>query len=165
MEYDAEATTPERIKALQDILLARETREEENDKILGYINLKVSPSIQQITASRSIARDLWDHLAATYKTMRSTGIFNNFQEVTDWKFDDKKNPTDSINELLAHIEQITSEGVTLPSNIAAMILLKAVPRHWDNFASMILATTAASACYSCPRSLCFHSWSLTQVLS
>ena len=25
-----------------------------------------------------------------------------------------------------------------------MILLKAVPRHWDNFASMILATTAAS---------------------
>ena len=50
-EYDSEATAPERIKALQDILLARETWEEENDKILGYINLKVSPSIQQITAS------------------------------------------------------------------------------------------------------------------
>ena len=77
--------------------------------------------------------------------MRSTGIFNNFREVTDWKFDDKKNPIDSINELLACIERITSEGVRLPSNIAAMILLKAVPRHWDNFASMILATTATSA--------------------
>ena len=51
VEYDAEATTPERIKALQDILLARETWEEENDKILGYINLKISPLIQQITAS------------------------------------------------------------------------------------------------------------------
>ena len=49
-----------------------------------------------------------------------------------------------VNKLLAHIEQITSEGVRLPSNIAAMILLKAVPRHWDNFASMILATTATS---------------------
>ena len=78
VEYDAETTTLERIKALQDILLTKETWEEENDKILGYINLKVSPSIQQITASQSIARDLWEHLAATYGTTRSAGIFNNF---------------------------------------------------------------------------------------
>ena len=75
VEYEAEATTPERIKTLQDILLARETWEEENDKILGYINLKVSASIQQITASHTIARDLWNHLATTYGTTRSTGIF------------------------------------------------------------------------------------------
>ena len=78
VEYDEESTSAERIKTLQDILLTRETWEEENDKILGYINLKVSPSIQQITASRSIARDLWEHLATTYGTTRSAGIFNNF---------------------------------------------------------------------------------------
>ena len=138
VEYDAESTSAERIKTLQDILLARETWEEENNKILGYINLKVLASIQQITASHATARDLWDHLATTYGTTRSAGIFNDFREVTDWKFDDKKNPTDSINKLLARIEWITSKGVRLPSNIAAMILLKAVPRHWDNFASMIL---------------------------
>ena len=78
VEYDAESTSMERIKTLQDILLARETWEEENDKILGYINLKVSPSIQQITASQLIARDLWNHLATTYGTMRSAGIFNDF---------------------------------------------------------------------------------------
>ena len=66
-----------------------------------------------------------------------------FQAVTDWKFDDRKDPQTSINELLAHIDCLTAERLTLLNNIAAMILLKAILRNWDNFAGMILATTAA----------------------
>ena len=38
---------------------------------------------------------------------------------------------------------VVTDGLTLPNNVMAMILLKAVPRNWDNFAGMILATTAA----------------------
>ena len=67
-----------------------------------------------------------------------------FQAVTDWKFNDRKDPQTSINELLARINRLTADGLTLPNNIQAMILLKAIPRNWDNFASMILATTATS---------------------
>ena len=61
-----------------------------------------------------------------------------FQAVTDWKFDDRKGPQTSINELLARINRLTTDGLTLLNNIQAMILLKAIPRNWDNFAGMIL---------------------------
>ena len=90
------------------------------------------------------ARTLWNNLATNYGMTRSASIFMHFQAVTDWKFDDRKDPQTSINELLAHINRLTADGLTLPNNIQAMILLKAIPRNWDNFAGMILATTAAS---------------------
>ncbi|KAF8637453.1 hypothetical protein AX14_010303 [Amanita brunnescens Koide BX004] len=76
---------------------------------------------------------------------RSVTIFNDFTEVTEWRFDDRKDPTISMSELQARLERLTSQGITLPENVKAMILLKAVPKNWDNFAGVILATTTASA--------------------
>ena len=118
--------------------------EDNNEHILGYITLKISAPIQQIMANITNARTLWNNLATNYGTTRSAGIFMDFQAVTDWKFNNRKDLQTSINELLACINCLTADGLTLPNNIQAMILLKAVPRNWDNFAGMILATTAAS---------------------
>ena len=117
--------------------------EDNNEHILGYITLKISAPIQQIMANITNARTLWNNLATNHGMTRSASIFMDFQAVTDWKFNDRKDPQTSINELLAHIDHLTADGLTLLNNIVAMIFLKAVPRNWDNFASMILATTAA----------------------
>jgi hypothetical protein len=136
-------TSAAEMSTLQAKQEAFKTWEDDNKKILGYINLKVTASIQQITSSHTYARTLWNLLATNYGTTRSAGLFIDFQSVTDWKFDDRKDPNNSINELLAHINRLKSKGVALPANVCAMILLKAVPRNWDNFTSMILATTPA----------------------
>ena len=92
--------------------------EDNNEWILGYINLKLSASIQQIMTNVTNARTLWNNLVTNYGMTRSAGIFMYFQAVT-------------------------ADGLTLPNNVTAMILLKAIPRNWDNFARMILATTSA----------------------
>ena len=136
-------TTPEVLALLQRKFDTHVEWEDNNECILGYINLKISASIQQIMTNVTNARMLWNNLVTNYGMTRSAGIFMDFQAVTDWKFDDRKDPQTSINELLAHIDCLTADGLTLPNNIAAMILLKAIPRNWDNFAGMILATTAA----------------------
>ena len=144
IQYNMETTTPEALALLQRKVDLHAEWEDNNGHILGYINLKISASIQQIMTNVTNARTLWNNLATNYGMTRLASIFMDFQAVTDWKFDDRKDPQTSINKLLAHIGHLTADGLTLPNNIAAMILLKAVPRNWDNFASMILATTAAA---------------------
>ena len=144
IQYNSDATPEATITLLQRKVDLHAEWEDNNEHILGYITLKISAPIQQIMANITNARTLWNNLAMNYSTTRSAGIFMDFQAVTDWKFDDRKDPQTSINELLARINRLTADGLTLPNNIQAMILLKVVPRNWDNFASMILATTAAS---------------------
>ena len=144
IQYNSDATPEATITLLQRKVDLHAEWEDNNERILGYITLKISAPIQQIMANVTNARTLWNNLATNYGMTRSAGIFMDFQAVTDWKFDDRKDPQTSINELLARINRLTADGLTLPNNIQAMILLKAVPRNWDNFAGMILATTAAS---------------------
>ena len=144
IQYNLDATPEATITLLQRKVDLHVEWEDNNEHILGYITLKISAPIQQIMANIINARTLWNNLATNYSTTRSAGIFMDFQAVTDWKFNDRKDPQTSINELLACINHLIADGLTLPNNIQAMILLKAVPRNWDNFAGMILATTAAS---------------------
>ena len=144
IQYNSDATPEATIALLQRKVDLHVEWEDNNECILGYITLKISAPIQQIMANITNARTLWNNLATNYSTTRSAGIFMDFQAVTDWKFNDRKDPQTSINELLARINHLTADGLTLPNNIQAMILLKAVLRNWDNFAGMILATTAAS---------------------
>ena len=144
IQYNSDATPEATITLLQRKVDLHVEWEDNNERILGYITLKISAPIQQIMANVMNARTLCNNLATNYGMTRSAGIFMDFQAVTDWKFDDRKDPQTSINELLARINHLTADGLTLPNNIQAMILLKAIPRNWDNFAGMILATTAAS---------------------
>ena len=144
IQYNSDATPKATITLLQRKVDLHVEWEDNNERILGYITLKISAPIQQIMTNITNARTLWNNLVTNYGTTRSASIFMDFQAVTDWKFDDRKDPQTSINELLARINHLTADGLTLPNNIQAMILLKAIPRNWDNFASMILATTAVS---------------------
>ena len=155
--YNTDTTTAEVLAPLQRRVDLHAKWEDNNKWTLGYINLKLSTSIQQIMTNVTNARTLWNKLVTNYSTTRSSGIFMDFQAVTDWKFDDRKDPQMSINELLAHINCLTADGLTLPNNVMAMILLKAVPRNWDNFAGMILATAAAENSMARP-----NGWSTAQ---
>ena len=144
IQYEADTTSADTMTILQRKVVLHAEWEDNNEQILGYINLKISASIQQIMTNVTNARTLWNNLVTNYGTTRSASIFMDFQAVTDWKFDDRKDPQTSINELLACIDCLTADRLTLPNNIVVMILLKAIPRNWDNFAGMILATTAVS---------------------
>ena len=109
--YNTDTTTAEVLAPLQRRVDLHAEWEDNNKWTLGYINLKLSTSIQQIMTNVTNARTLWNKLATNYSTTRSAGIFKDFQAVTDWKFDDRKDPQMSINELLAHINCLTADGV------------------------------------------------------
>ena len=141
----ATGTTAATISTVQSIIDACEQYEEDTNKIISYFILKMTSSLQQLHARATNAKTLWDSLAMAYAMTGSVAIFNDFTEVTEWRFDDRKDLTISMSELQARLERLTSQGITLPENVKAMILLKAVPKNWDNFAAVILATTTASA--------------------
>ena len=142
-EWSADSTPEAHLSELDAINKVYEEWLDDNNKVLGFINLKISASIQQIIHEYQITKELWQWLATTYRSSNSAGIYNDFQAVTDWKFDDKKDPNISTSKLMAHIKQLVQQGVPLPDNVCARILLKALPRNWENFAGVILATMPA----------------------
>ncbi|KAF8635319.1 hypothetical protein AX14_010519, partial [Amanita brunnescens Koide BX004] len=89
----ATGTTAATISAIQTIMDAREQYEEDTDKIIGYFILKMTSSLQQLHAGATNAKTLWDSLATAYAATRSVAIFNDLTEVTEWRFDDWKDPT------------------------------------------------------------------------
>jgi hypothetical protein len=92
----------------------------EDDRILGAIMMKCSPTIQQINASVNSARVIWQKLEEQYGVSISAGIFNDFQLATNWKFEGNKDPTQSLNDLLAIINRLAHEGILLPDNVQAV---------------------------------------------
>ena len=97
----AATATAATISAVQAIIDAREQYEEDTDKIIGYFILKMTSSLQQLHAGATNAKTLWESLATAYATTGSVAIFNDFTEVTEWRFDDQKDPTISMSELQA----------------------------------------------------------------
>jgi hypothetical protein len=117
---------------------------EDNDKAIGFIMANCNASIQQVFAENENAHLLWQALEDQFGITGSAGIFNDFQLATSWRFEDKRDPTLSLSDLMVVINRLAIENIHLETNVQAMIVLNAVPWHWDNFASVILATTPAS---------------------
>ena len=97
----AATATAATISSVQAIIDACDTYEEDTNKIIGYLILKMTPSLQQLHAGATNARTLWNALATAYTATGSVAIFNDFTEVTEWRFDDQKDPTISMSELQA----------------------------------------------------------------
>ena len=100
----ATGTSAATISVIQGIIDAREQYEEDTDKIIGYFILKMTSSLQQLHAGATNAKTLWESLAMAYAAPGSVAIFNDFTEVTEWRFDDRKDPTISMSELQARLE-------------------------------------------------------------
>ena len=83
IQYEADTTSADTMTILQRKVDLHAEWEDNNKQILGYINLKISASIQQIMTNVTNARTLWNNLATNYSTTRSAGIFMDFQAVTD----------------------------------------------------------------------------------
>ena len=97
----AATATAVTISTVQAIIDARDQYEEDNNKIIGYFILKMTSSLQQLHAGATNARSLWNDIAMAYATTGSVAIFNDFTEVTEWRFNDRKDPSISMSELQA----------------------------------------------------------------
>src|SRR6266566_793574 len=115
-----------------------------NDKVMGYLTLRLVPSLQAIVSEYHTAREVWARLKTLYGTPGTALIFVDFMKVINWKFDASHDPSTSISQFLSLIQRLATHKIDLPETVKAMFVLNALPKQWDGMASTMLTTFTTS---------------------
>src|SRR6266550_2932582 len=111
---------------------------------MGYLTLRLVPSLQAIVSDYHTACDVWARLTTLYGTPGTALIFVDFMKVINWKFDASHDPSTSISQFLSLIQRLATHKIDLPEMVKAMFVLNALPKHWDGMASTMLMTFTTS---------------------
>ena len=101
--------------------------------------------IQQNIINIGNAHTMWTRLQETYGTPGAAGIYVEFKCAINLRIRKNEDPMPRVNELRTIFSYLTTNGLTLPDNAQAMILLSALPHEWEGFASTLLTTLPAAA--------------------
>ena len=108
-----------------------------NQKALANLILRINPTIREEVASLNIADTIWNRLKAHFDVIQPTTLFKDFKEAIFIRLDASKHPLPQINRLQATVHHLSTNGVTIPEIIQAMILLSALPHKWEMLVSIL----------------------------
>ena len=122
-----------------------DTWQERQDLATGMMTFYVSGMIQQNIINIGNANTMWVCLQETYGTPGTAGIYVEFKRAINLRICKNKDPMPRVNELRTIFSYLATNGLTLPDNAQAMMLLSALPHEWEGFASTLLTTLPAAA--------------------
>ena len=120
-----------------DVIAAYKAWRSANNKAVGSILLRVNSAIQPEIITIDNATTMWNRLSALYDIVSIATIYKYFKEATSVRLDGVKHPQLQINRMANAVHQLIDEGISLPDNLQAMILLAAIPSKWDFLVSVV----------------------------
>lgn len=108
-----------------------------NQKALANLVLRINPTIREEVASLTKANDIWTHLKTHFDVIQPTTVFKDFKEAISIRIDASKHPLPQVNKLQAAVHRLSTNGVSIPEIIQAMILLSALPPKWEMLVSIL----------------------------
>ena len=114
----------------------------EDDKAMGIITLKLTPSMQYLL--KKFSKETWENIKKLFDTPRAAGIFVHFRAAINFKMDEKKDPSVQISKLQTAVDNLSANKFEINKKMQAMIVLASLPNGWDSVAATILATNKAS---------------------
>ena len=91
-----------------------------NSKVMGYLTLRLVPSLQAIVSEYHTACEVWARLKTLYGTPGTALIFVDFMKVINWKFDASHDPSTSISQFLSLIQRLATHKIDLPEMVKAI---------------------------------------------
>ena len=114
----------------------------EDDKAMGIIALKLTPSMQYLL--KKYSKETWENIKKLFDTPRAAGIFVHFRAAINFKMDEKKDPSVQISKLQTTVDNLSANKFEINEKMQAMIVLASLPNGWDSVTATILATNKAS---------------------
>ncbi|EEB89024.1 hypothetical protein MPER_12932, partial [Moniliophthora perniciosa FA553] len=116
---------------------AREQKDwdEKNDRAIGSICLRLSPSLRHHKTDSDTAATLWTTLKGTYDKAGPGIVYADFKQAVSFKVSGNVHPLTEINKLWTLLERLKTNGVNLTGSVRAMILLNALPSSMNNVVS------------------------------
>ena len=103
-------------------------------QVTSLIALRLSPNFR--THLGTTAAATWTSLDTTFGQPHFTTIFSEFVEALRVRLSPTHNPQVEIQRLWTILERLWANGCVLSDYLQGMILLRAIPKEWDNVASM-----------------------------
>ena len=112
--------------------------EDDNQKAVGNIMLRLAPQIQGNLTSETMdsAGLLWDHLETQYGKPGIIATYLEFKAAMDIKISDNEDPTTAIDKMTAHFARCNSSGLEVPDHFQAMLIMAKLPSAFDGLAQI-----------------------------
>ena len=112
--------------------------EDDNQKAVGNIMLRLAPQIQGNLTSDIMdsAGSLWDHLEKQYGKPGIIATYLKFKSAMDIKISDQEDPTVAIDKMTAHFARCNASGLEVPDYFQAMLIMTKLPASFDGLAQL-----------------------------
>ena len=133
--------TGENAPSDEDVAVNREKIEDwedDNQKAVGNIMLRLAPQIQGNLISEIMdgAGSLWDHLEKQYGKPGIITTYLEFKVAMDIKITDSEDPTVAIDKMTAHFARCNASGLEVPDYFQAMLIMTKLPSSFDGLAQL-----------------------------
>jgi hypothetical protein len=108
-----------------------------NNQALGNIRLRLHYSIQHKYRTILTAGELWEKLADEYNQPGIMTVYLDFKTIMETPIPDNADPSLTIDKIMALFGKLYDNGVKIPNNVQAMILMAKMPRYMDSIAQLL----------------------------
>ena len=112
--------------------------EDDNQKAVGNIMLRLAPQIQGNLTSETMDGTglLWDHLEKQYGKPGIIATYLEFKAAMDIKISDNEDPLTAISRMTAHFARCNASGLEVPDHFQAMLIMAKLPSSFDGLAQI-----------------------------
>ena len=115
--------------------------DEHNEKALGNITLRVSPSIQTAIADLATVKEVWDHLKENYGAPSIGSAYAELSRLLTTTIPASSHPAPAITKMLSHFTYLKDTGFEFPANMQATIILCKLPPTMEVVAQILSQTS------------------------
>ena len=112
--------------------------EDDNQKAVGNIMLRLAPQIQGNLTSKTMdgAGLRWAHLEKHYGKPGIIATYLEFKVAMDIRISDNKDPLVAIDRMTAHFTQCNTSGLEVPDHFQGMLIMAKLPSAFDGLAQI-----------------------------
>ena len=115
--------------------------DENNEKALGNITLRVSPSIQTAIANLVTIKEVWDHLKENYSAPSIGSTYAELSRLLMTTIPAGSHPAPTITKMLSHFAYLKDASFEFSTNVQAMIILCKLPPTMEVVAQILSQTS------------------------
>jgi hypothetical protein len=124
-----------------DIDKATEKQEDwdkDNEHVMGYIRLRVSPDVAQLVKGKDSAKQMWDSLKEGHSRQTLANAYVEFKSILDTRIPEDQNPAAALAKIQAHVDRLSDFHVDLNDYIYLMLLVNKTPGYAQTQASILV---------------------------
>jgi hypothetical protein len=124
-----------------DIDKATEKQEDWNkddERVMGYICLRVSLDVAQLIKGKNSAKQMWDSLKEGHSRQTLANAYVEFKGILNMRIPEDQSPGPTLAKIQAHIERLSNFHIDLDKYIYLMILVNKMPGYVQTQASILV---------------------------